>query len=76
MYLKIKFGWQEATKDFPAAPTVAQLKADQGLRAELGYGDNVRVLVNGTEAPDFATLSSADRITIETASNQKATRNA
>lgn len=42
------------------------------LRAELGYGDNCRVLVGGVEQSDFVVLTGPS-VTIETAANQKAT---
>lgn len=69
--ITIRHGLQSTVRDFSVPPTVAQIKQDRSLRAELGYGDNVRVLVHGVEQPDHAFIQ-ADIVTVETAANQKA----
>lgn len=69
--IQIKYGLQSTTRQFPQPPTVSQLKQDMSLRGELGYGDNCKVLVDGVEQPDFASIT-AQLVTIETAVNSKA----
>lgn len=71
MQLDIRHGLQTAVRDYSSAPSVLQLKQDVGLRMELGFGDNVNVLVDGVAQPDNVRITSPS-VTIETASNQKA----
>lgn len=71
MQLTIKHGMRQATRTFTTAPTVADLKHDSSLRAELGYGDNIRVLVNGVEQSDLSTVP-GPVVSVETLANQKA----
>lgn len=73
MRIVIKHGLQTAVRDFDRCPTVDEIKRDSSLRAELGYGDNVRALIGGIEQPGYTPVSGGT-VTIETASNQKATR--
>lgn len=70
MTLQIKCGLRTATRQYGIAPTVADIKRDNGLRLELGYGDNVRVLVNDTEQPDFVQIP-GNSCTVETKANEK-----
>jgi len=71
MILTIRYGFRNTTRTFTVAPTVEQLKRDPSLRTELGYGDNVRVLVNGVEQPNHVQIPGPS-VTLETAANQKA----
>lgn len=73
MTITIRHGAQVIEKNYSVAPTVADLKQDRDLKMQLGFGDNVRVLVNGVAMPDFTTLpAGVGTVTIETAANQKA----
>lgn len=73
MRLMIRYGFKEATREyFNAPPTVGDLRQDGDLRRELGYGDNVRILVNDVEVPDNTTIPNGATVVIETAANKKA----
>lgn len=69
--LTVRCGLRTAHREYSQAPTVQELKDDDSLRAELGYGDNCRVMVDGVEQAGFITVT-ARSVTIETAANQKA----
>ncbi len=70
--VSIRCGMRETTRQYSASPSVGELKADRDLRDELGFSDNVRVLVNGVEQPDYLRLPNGSAVTIETAANTKA----
>lgn len=70
--VKIRFGIDNITKSFQSAPTVGELKENDDIRATLGYGDNVKALVNGVEVGDDVTLGPGQEVVFETAANQKA----
>jgi hypothetical protein len=83
MRVKIKYGSSVLVKDMPECTTIGDLKADDGLRAALGYGDNVNatycgvVLSDNVPAPAYtgdqeADPSSRGAIIMETACNVKA----
>lgn len=72
MQITVKYGCDQISKSFDAAPTVAELKENDSLQAALGYGDNVRVLMNGVALSDGTTIPSGAVVTIETAANEKA----
>lgn len=71
MTLTVRYGLQTATRTYAYPPSVDELKRDESLRAELGFGDNCRVLVNGVEQSGYTQLVGPS-VTIETAANQKA----
>ena len=52
--------------------TIGAVKRNQDLRDQLGYGDNVNLLINGVTMPDEATIPNGSTVTIETAANKKA----
>lgn len=56
----------------PSGTTYAQLLANANLKAKLGYGDNVRALVNGVEQSPDAAVVNGTSIRVETRANQKA----
>lgn len=71
--LQIKHGLQTARREYTTSPTVAQIKQDSSLKGELGFGDNVRLLINGAEQPDFGMIPlGVQSVTLETAANTKA----
>ena len=71
--LTIKHGLSSARREYQYSPTVQDIKQDSSLRAELGYGDNIRVLINGAEQPNHITIpAGVSLVTVETAANQKA----
>lgn len=68
--LTVKHGARTANRTFVNAPTVDELKRDQGLRMELGYGDNVHVLVDGVRQSGFVQIT-VPFVEVETAANEK-----
>lgn len=70
MILTVIHGLRRAERNFVQPPTVAQIKQDQSLRLELGYGDNCKVISNGVELPDYTAIVQP-AIEIETAVNSK-----
>lgn len=72
MNITVKYGVDETSKSFINSPTIQQVIDSPALRAELGYGDNVRALVNGVEQSATATLSDGCEVLLETRANQKA----
>lgn len=69
----IQYGVESITKTFDSPPTVQQIKSNPNIKAVLGFGDNVRVLINGVEQPDTMTIPlNAARVVIETKANTKA----
>lgn len=72
MNITIRYGTDTMMKSYTFAPTVGQVKESASVRAELGYGDNVRAKVNGVEQPDTAVLTDGCTLVLETRANTKA----
>ena len=72
MNIIIRYGTETVSRTYPNAPTVGQVVESQSLRAELGYGDNVRAKVNGVEQADTAILTDGCTLVLETRANTKA----
>jgi hypothetical protein len=70
--ITIRYGIEKMTRSMDDDVTVADLKEDAQFRAGLGYGDNVRILQNGVELPDEASVSNGAELVAETACNSKA----
>ena len=71
--ITIRYGISSVTRSFLAGTTVGQLVADPNLKAILGYGDRVNVLVGGVAQPsDLQIPDEVTEVTIETAANTKA----
>lgn len=70
--ITIKYGVDQLTKQVDADFTVSDLKADDAIRAGLGYGDNINVLINGVAQNDCVNIPDGAVVTIETAANTKA----
>ncbi len=71
--ITIKFGAVDATTlSYDVPVTVATLKACRRARAALGYGDNVRVLLDGTELSDATQVPNGSTVIVETKVNSKA----
>lgn len=71
-HVTVKYGLDSVTRSYDVPVFVSTLRADTALRAFLGYGDNVRFLMNGVELPDSATIANGSVITVETRCNTKA----
>jgi len=72
MFVTITYGIESITKNYDSAPTVSSVLGSASVKAELGFGDNVRALVNGVEQSGSAVLTDGVRLTIETRANSKA----
>lgn len=68
----IKYGIESLDKSFTIPVTIRQLRTDANIKAVLGYGDNVRLLINGVEMPDDAVVPNGATVIVETRANQKA----
>lgn len=73
MYITIKYGIESVSRHYDSAPTVSSVLSSASVKAELGFGDNVRALVNGVEQTGASVLTDGVTLTIETRANQKAT---
>jgi len=72
MQTTVKYNVDSITRTFTTTPTFAQLVADQTIKMALGYGDNVRALVNGIEQPANNLVPDGVEVRIETRANSKA----
>ena len=68
----VRFGTDSAARSFADGATIGQVISDPGLRAELGYGDSIRPLVNGVEQPTNSLAPNGGVIVVETRANSKA----
>ncbi len=67
MKVSIHFGiGNSVTKEYASGTTVSQVLGDANLRAVLGYGDNVRAVIDGVPQPGTSELSEGDAIHVET----------
>jgi hypothetical protein len=67
--ITVKHGLQSLTIE---AATVAEIEANDNIRAVLGYGESVRYLKNGVEVSSDTVLYAGDVITVEQKANSKA----
>jgi len=72
MNVLIRFGTETMTKVFNSTPTIGQVINSASVKAELGFGDNVRALVNGVEQDSATLVEDGSMILIETRANSKA----
>lgn len=68
--VKIRFG-ETISKSFPEGTTIGVILADRELKAVLGWGDNVRALIQGVEQPNTAVVPDDVTIVVETRANSK-----
>jgi hypothetical protein len=52
--------------------TIGSIRRNQDLKDQLGWGDNVNLMVNGVTMPDEAIVPNGETVTVETAANTKA----
>lgn len=69
----VRFGNDTATRSFSDGITIGQVVNDPGIRAELGYGDSIRSLVNGVEQSNNSPAPNGGTVVLETRANSKAT---
>lgn len=70
--LTVRYGGDEHRVVVEPTTTIGEIVANPNTRAVLGYGDNVRALVNGIEQPGSTQISLADELVLETKANEKA----
>jgi len=71
--VSVRFGTETASRSFSDGITVGQVINDPGIRAELGYGDSIRALVNGVEQNSANIAPNGGTVVVETRANSKAT---
>ena len=72
MTFNVKYSVDQQPVTRAIAPTVGEVKSDSNLKMLLGYGDNVRALINGVEVPDQAIVPDGCVLVFETRANEKA----
>ena len=70
--LTVRYGGDDHRVSVEPTTTIGEIVANPNTQAVLGYGDNVRALVNGIEQPSSTQISLADELVLETKANEKA----
>lgn len=76
MKYTVKYGVDSVSRERECAPTICQIRTDENIRAALGFGDNVNLLIGGVAQGDSVVVPDGSVVTVETAANQKATAEA
>lgn len=74
MNVTIRYGTDSMNKHCEGGANVGQVINSASVKAQLGFGDNVRALVNGVEQSPSAPVEDGSTIIIETRANSKATQ--
>jgi hypothetical protein len=72
MKITVKYGMDTHVLESISAPTIGALKTNETLKAVLGFGDNVRALIDGVEQPNTLLVPADSVVRLETACNTKA----
>jgi hypothetical protein len=72
MNITIRYGTEVMNKSFTSTPTISQVLGSASVKAELGFGDNVRALINGVEQENASLVEDGSLIVVETKANSKA----
>lgn len=72
MTITVRYGMDQQTIAVPMGTKFGDIRRNNDLRVSLGFGDNVKFLVNGVEMSPDATVANGTLITVETAANTKA----
>jgi hypothetical protein len=70
--ITIKYGVDQITKQVEDNLTFGELQNHDGIKAALGYGDNIKTLVDGIEQDDDTVIPANATVRVETAANEKA----
>lgn len=70
--ITLRYGIDSASRAVPYNATVGDVVKNATNKAALGYGDNIRALINGVPVPMEALAPNGCTITVETAANSKA----
>jgi len=68
----IRYGIESLTKTFTIPVKISDLRNNDDIRAALGYGDNVRFLIDGVEQSDNTIVPNGATVSVETVCNSKA----
>lgn len=72
MKVTIKYGTDSLSKSFASGSTIGTIKRSNAVKNSLGFGDNVKFLVNDVEVGESAELVDGMTVRVETAANTKA----
>jgi len=70
--ITIRYGTDSMNKQFDGTPTVSTVLHSASVKAQLGFGDNVRALVNGVALDEAAPVEDGSIVVVETKANSKA----
>lgn len=68
--VQIRFG-ETISRSYPEGTTIGGILSDRELKSILGWGDNVRALIQGVEQPPTAVVPDDVLIVVETRANSK-----
>jgi hypothetical protein len=72
MSITVKYGVDSHVLESINPPTIGSVKSNATLKAVLGFGDNVRALIDGVEQPNTLLVPFGSTVLLETACNEKA----
>lgn len=70
--VSVRFGGMTATRTFDDSATTHDVVNNPGIKAELGYGDSIRALLNGVEQNNNTVQTNGATLVVETRANSKA----
>jgi hypothetical protein len=70
--ITVKYGVDSVSKQVESDFTFGDLAASDAFKAALGFGDNVKALVNGIEQAKDTRIPDDATVRLETAANTKA----
>jgi hypothetical protein len=68
----VKYGVDSTTLSNQQPTNIGSVRQNPNLRALLGYGDNINLLINGVAMSDDTLIPDGATVVVETAANQKA----
>ena len=68
----VKYGVDSTTLSNQQPTNIGAVRLNPNLRALLGYGDNINLLINGVAMTDDTLIPDGATVVVETAANQKA----
>ena len=70
--ITVRYGVDSEPMGSDSPITIGSIRHSNNLRARLGYGDNVTLLISGVAMPNEAIVPNGGTVVIETACNSKA----
>lgn len=70
--VNVQFGGEKIPRSYEEGTKVGQILTDYELKSVMGWGDNVRALIQGVEQPVTALLPDGVTVVVETRANSKA----